>query len=83
MELGSVQREETVSAKDWMTLVYTKNKANAIGAEWAREGYKAMRSEAGRGQITQDLRDFGKECGFYSKCAEKPKEGFEQGRNVM
>lgn len=42
-----------------------------------------MRSEAGRGQITQDLRDFGKECGFYSKCAEKPKEGFEQGRNVM
>lgn len=66
-----------------MTLVYIKTRACIIGVQQAREGYKAIRSEAGRGQITQELRGLGKEFEFYSKWAGRPKEGFEQGSNVI
>ena len=49
------------------TLVYSKNKANVIGVEWARDEYTAVRSEVGRSQIMVDLRGSGKEFGFYLK----------------
>ena len=64
------------------TLVYSKNKANVIGVEWARDEYTAVRSEVGRSQIMVDLRGSGKEFGFYFKYAGKPREDFEQGNNV-
>lgn len=34
-------------------------------------------------QIMQAFRGLGKEFGFYSKCARKPKEDFKQGSNAI
>lgn len=68
MKPTSVQREERKGLKAGRTLVYTKNRPILLDY-----------SE----QIMQEFRGLGKEFGFYSKCARKPKEDFKQGSNAI
>lgn len=67
--------------KAGMTLVYSKNKANVIGVEWARDEYIAVRSEVGRSQIMVTQRLWEGVWIFIWACW-KTKEDFEQGNNV-
>lgn len=68
MEPTSVQREECKGLKAGRTLVYMKNRP--ILLEYSE-------------QIMQAFRGLGKEFGFYSKCARKPKEDFKQRSNAI